>query len=337
MLPRRKLGRTGLELSCLALGGLPLSTVWSKGEGVEIVRRAAELGINYIDTAPSYHDSEAVIGAALRKYDLDIHVGTKLGNLPAADYRPQDRAFMRGEFLHSLERLGRNQVDILYVHEPDRPEFYHWWTCEEPYQGPVLDLLDELRAAGRVSFFGLGGTTTTEMARLIRSRRFDVALTAFQYSLLWQEARHSVFPAAKETGIGLLAGSPLQQGALAKVYWQDVVAQPMRWLSEPRRKQFMALYELVQDCGIPLPELALRFVLSQPCVASVLTGVDSIARLEANVEAALKGPLPLALLSRIEEIYRQVPFRPFGEPFSPPFAENLRAIEEAKAKATKQK
>ena len=95
----------------------------------------------------------------------------------------------------------------------------------------------------------------------------------------------------------------------------------------------MELYELVHDCGIPLPELALRFVLSNPLVTSVLTGVDSVERLENNVESAMKGPLPAELLEKLQNIYDLVPFRPFGEPFSLSFAENIKAIEEARKKA----
>ncbi len=115
--------------------------------------------------------------------------------------------------------------------------------------------------------------------------------------------------------MGIICGSALQQGALSQIYHRDVVEQPMRWLSEPRRRQFMALYEFVRDCNIPLPELALRFVLSNPDVTSVLTGVYTVEQLERNVESAAKGPLPPEILAKIEEIYQMVPFRPYGEPF----------------------
>ncbi len=325
MLQKRKLGNTGLEVSCLALGGLPLCRAFARGETKAIIRRAAELGINFIDTAPSYHDSEDAIGEALSRVDAEFLLGTKMGNLPAQNYQPRDRAFLRHELEMSLKRLRRERVDIVYVHEPDRPEFYQWWNDDESYEGPVLDVLHEFREAGRIGFLGLGGTTTTEMARIVASRKFDVVLSAFQYSLLWREAEFSVFPAVRETGIGLVCGSPLQQGALSQIFWHDVAEKPMRWLSEPRRRQFIALYELVHDSRISLPELALRFVLSNPEVASVLTGVDSVEKLEANVAAAERGPLPADLLRQLREIYNMVPFRPFGEPFNLYFAEALNA------------
>ena len=75
-------------------------------------------------------------------------------------------------------------------------------------------MLDELKKSGTIRFTGLGGTTAYEMAHIIRTGRFDVVLTAFNYSLLWREAAIEVIPAAKAQGMGIILGSPLQQGAL---------------------------------------------------------------------------------------------------------------------------
>ena len=80
-----------------------------------------------------------------------------------------------------------------------------------------------------------------------------------------------------------------------------------------------ALYTFVQDCGLPLPELALRFVLSNDAVSTVLTGVRSIEELESNVAAAEKGPLPENVLAELKRIADMVPFRPTLEPWALPF------------------
>ena len=333
LIEKRELGSTGLRVSRLALGGLGLAGRCALGKTTDIIRHAAACGINFIDTAPSYYDSEVQIGNALKKIDAPFIVGTKMGNLPCGAYRPQDREFLRNELNRSLKRLRLEKLDLLYIHEPDRPEMHDWWSDKENYEGPVMDLLREYREKGKVGFFGLGGTTTLEMARIIRTRKFQVVLTAFQYSLLWQEARFSVLPAARECGMGIVCGSALQQGALAQIYRRDVVTRPMRWLSEPRRRQFMDLYEFVHDCGISLPELAIRFVLSNPDVTSLLTGIRSVEELEKNVEFAVRGPLPEELLAGIEEIYRQVPFRPFGEPFGLVFQQLLDQYDAVKAQA----
>ena len=335
MIEKRPLGKTGLMVSRLALGGLPLCGRSSLGHAADVIRRAAELGINFIDTSPSYFDSETQIGNALRQVDAEFIVGTKLGNLPYETYRCKDKDFLRRELEFSYQSLRLDKVAILYVHEPDRPELHDWWIDKDKYEGPVLELLEEYRDKGKVDFFGLGGTTTTELARLIDSKKFQVVLSACQYSMLWQEATHSVFPAARRNGVGVVAGGIMQQGALSQVFYHDVVEEPMRWMSEPRRRQFMALYELVDDCGIPLPELALRFVLSNPDVATILTGVPNVEQLEQNVAAYEKGPLPQELLDRINEIYRMVPFRPFGEPFAPWFQAQLDDFKKREAEVDK--
>ena len=86
----------------------------------------------------------------------------------------------------------------------------------------------------------------------------------------------------------------------------------------------MALYDLVDEVNIPLPELALRFVLSNPDISCTLTGARSAAEVEQNVAAVERGPLPADILARLDEIAAMVPFRPFEEPFGLPFQRPYR-------------
>jgi aryl-alcohol dehydrogenase-like predicted oxidoreductase len=143
-------------------------------------------------------------------------------------------------------------------------------------------------------------------------------LTAFNYSLLWQESLLEVIPTAKRQGMGIIIGSPLQQGALARRYDEEV-DNGARWMSSPRRAQYKQLYTLLDEIGMPLHELALRFVISNPDISTTLMGARSVAEVEANVRAVEAGPLPADILERIAEIAAMVPFRPFEEPFSMPF------------------
>src|SRR5262249_23131568 len=152
---------------------------------------------------------------------------------------------------------------------------------------------------------------------------FDVVLTAFNYSLLWREAEIAVLPEAERQRMGVIIGSPLQQGALARRYEAEI-DRGAPWLSPPRREQFRRLYAVVDEVGLPLPEIALRFVLSNPLVSTVLSGSRSVAEVEANVRAAEAGPLPEDVLSRLDEIAAMVPFRPFEEPFGLPFGRPYR-------------
>jgi aryl-alcohol dehydrogenase-like predicted oxidoreductase len=118
--------------------------------------------------------------------------------------------------------------------------------------------------------------------------------------------------------MGIIIGSPLQQGALSRRY-DDEVRHGARWLSPPRRAQYLKLYELLDEVDIPLPELALRFILSNPNVSSVLMGARSVAEVEQNVAAIERGPLPQELIAHLDAIAAMVPFRPFDEPAGLPF------------------
>lgn len=312
----RILGRTGLAVSELSFGGLFVSSFAAElATAKQAVRRALDLGINYIDTAPGYGNSEEVLGKALAEVNQPVILSTKLGGRPKP-FHPQDKACLRASVEESLRLLGRDCIDILMIHEPDRPGQYDWWTDIGKVEGPVLELIGELKAEGKIRFAGLGGTTTTEMAHLCRSGKFDVVLTAYNYSLLYREAALEVIPAAKAAGMGIIVGSPLQQGALSRRYDEQLKSPGAFWVSKMRREQFQKLYAYCDEIGMSLPELGIRFVLSHPDIHCVLMGARSAAEVEQNVAAASAGPLPADVLKRLAEIAALVPYRPFGEPFS---------------------
>jgi len=110
----------------------------------------------------------------------------------------------------------------------------------------------------------------------------------------------------------------LQQGALARRY-DDEVRHGARWLSGPRRAQYSALYDYIDEIGIPLAELGIRFVLSNPNISCTLMGARSREEVEWNVAAAEKGPLPAEVIQHLDQIAAMTPFRPFEEPFGLPF------------------
>ena len=319
----RPLGRTSLEVSEVGLGGLFVSSVGGEyAQAKAAISRALELGINYIDTAPGYRNSEQVIGRALENESAAPIISTKLGGRPRP-FLPQDRDCLMRSIEESLQLLKRDHIDILMIHEPDRPDQYDWWTSWDPLAGTVLKLLDDLKTQGIVRYTGLGGTTAYELPRLIGTGLFDVVLTAFNYSLLWREVEIEVLPAAIEQGMGIIVGSPLQQGALARRY-DDEVLHGAPWLSSPRRAQFRALYAFLDDIGLPLAEVALRFVVSNPNVSCTLSGSRSAEEVEQNVAAVRKGPLSADVIERLDEIAAMVPFRPFEEPFSLPFGRGYK-------------
>lgn len=318
VLKQRTLGKTQLQVSELSLGGLFVSSHGSTFDQAKpAIKRAVELGINYIDTAPTYANSEEVLGRALADIQAPLILSTKLGGRPQP-FNPRDPAGLRESLKESLRLLKRDHIDILMVHEPDRPGQYDWWTDWTHVDGPVLQVLDELKQEGMIKYTGLGGTTAYEMVHFINQGNFDVVLTAFNYSLLWREAETTVIPAASARNMGLVIGSPLQQGALARRYDEEV-NHGAPWLSPPRRKQYQALYALLDELGAPIAEIALRFVISNPAISCTLTGARSVEEVEQNIAAVEKGPLGPETLARLNVIAAMVPYRPFAEPFGLPF------------------
>jgi len=315
----RRLGRTDLDISVLSVGGLYTSSLaGGVAETRRIMRRAMELGINAIDTAPAYADSERTVGEAIDGTDTPLIVTTKLGGRPQP-FDPQDVDGLRHSVEESLRLLRRDVIDILMVHEPDRPQQYPWWTGYDPLEGPALDLMEELKTEGKIRYTGVAGTTVTEMTSLVGSGRFDVVLTAFNYNALFREAESTVFPIAKREDMGIVVGSVFGQGFLTRR--GDMSQRPI-WLAEKRAKQLQAYYDLLDDLGMPAYELCLRFAMGNPAISTIPIGCKTMEHLESSVAAVEKGALPEDVLNRLDEIAEMLPCRPYEEPMILPLGKN---------------
>lgn len=320
----RSLGSTGLQVSELALGSLYTSSLAGGLEETRrIVQAAHELGITYIDTAPAYADSEETLGGGWEGLQDRFVLSTKLGGRPTP-FDPRDPAGLRASVEESLRLLKREQIDILMIHEPDRPLQYPWWTSYEPYAGPVLEVLAALKEEGKILHTGLGGTTVSEMTHLVRSGLFDVVLTAFQFNILFREAAAELIPEAHRRGMGIVLGSVLGQGGLGRRY-DEVVASRPNWMSRDRQTQLLRLYALLDDLdGMPLAELGVRWALSQGEVSTVLIGPKNVDQLRSSVAAAGRGPLPADVLAELDAIAALLPTRPFEEPMILPLGKDYR-------------
>ena len=320
----RQLGKTDMQVSHLSLGGLFVASFATDlAEAQKAVHRALELGAKLVDTAPGYGNSEEVLGACLEGVKTSYYLSTKLGGRPWP-FNPKAKEQLYFSLDESLRLLKRDAVDILIIHEPDRGGQYDWFDSWDTFYGPVCDVLEDLKRKGLIRYTGLGGTTVYQMQRVIERSNYDVLLTAFQYSLLFREAANGLIQAATKKGMGIIAGSPLQQGWFAESFEDVIRSDPPAWLAPQRAEQLLALYALAERAGLPLPELGLRFVLSNPMIHTVLTGVRSVAEVEQNFKAAEAGPLPPGVLAELDEIAARVPFRPYEEPFGATFR-NLQA------------
>ena len=311
---KRVLGRTGLEVGELSLGA---AFVTGGEEGVAgalpVVRRALELGMNLADTSADYGRSERALGGAaarpLMRGDAARPVRPR-----GSDFDPKDNACLRKIVEQSLENLHRDALDILMIHEPDRPGQFDWYDDTRRFHGAVTELFEELKAEGVIRFTGLGGTTAYQLPLIMATGDYDVVLTAFNSSPLWREALVAVLPEAARRDMGVMLASPTQQGWLARRFDEEI-EHGARWLSPARRAQFKELYAFVDELGIPIPVLCIRWALGVQGVSTVLTGPRNVEQLEQNFSATEAGPLPKGAMDRLDEIAAMVPFRPFEEPF----------------------
>lgn len=198
MKPKR-LGRTNIEAFPIAFGGIPIQRV-SEEEAIKVVRRAIELGVNLIDTARAYSDSEVKIGKAIKGLGKRIYLSSKSFG------RTADQIYEDVKI--SLKNLGVNKIDIYHIHGVnDRETFDRVLSSDGAYYG-LLRAKSE-----RLIDFIAASTHNVDIARdLIMTDKFDVIQVC--YNFIEREAEEKVFPLAKEKDIGIIAMKPMGGGVL---------------------------------------------------------------------------------------------------------------------------
>lgn len=300
---KRKLPRSGIELSAMGLGCAQLGGLYqamSDAEAQAIVDTAWEAGIRYFDTAPyyGYTLSERRLGDALRERDRDSFViSTKAGRLMKLDagvqpgengwaqplpFRPHfDYTYdgiMRSH-QDSLRRLCLERVDILYVHDIGQTTHgslhNHYW--KQLTHGGGFRALTQLREEGSVRAIGLGVNEWQVVADAIEACDIDCALLAGRYTLLEQAARKPLLDQCAERGIGIVIGGPFNSGILAgtrKFNYEDAPAQIIARVE--------AIEAVCRVHSVPIQAAALQFPMAHPAVVSCVAGAHSPEQLRQN-------------------------------------------------------
>ena len=286
------LGRSGVEVSALALGGAAVGNLFtevSDEQAHEAVTAAWERGIRYFDTAPHYGLglSEQRLGEALKAYPrTEFTLSTKVGRrlepsdaggddlangfaVPATRRRVWDftEDGVRRTLEASLERLGLDRVDVVYLHDPDD-------HAEEAFR-EGYPALEKLRSEGVVGAIGAGMNQVEMLTRFVRETDVDVALCAGRYTLLDRSALDGLLPAAVERGVSVVVGGAFNSGLLADPQPEatyNYTAAPTQLLDKALR-----MNEVAGRHGITLRAAALAFCAAHPAVASVLVGARSAA------------------------------------------------------------
>ncbi|MFF1442329.1 aldo/keto reductase [Streptomyces sp. NPDC058295] len=293
------LGRSGVPVSPLAFGAAVIGNLFTEvGEerAYEAVAAAWQQGIRYFDTAPHYGLglSERRLGAALREHPRSRYtVSTKVGRrleatdrggddladgfaVPATHRRVWDFSAdgVRRTLEASLERLGLDRVDVVYLHDPDD-------HAEQAFR-EGYPALEKLRSEGVVGAIGAGMNQAEMLTRFVRDTDVDVVLCAGRYTLLDQRARAELLPAAVERGVSVVVGGAFNSGLLADPRpgaTFDYARAPAGLLDRALRMK-----ETADRHGITLRAAALAFCAAHPAVASVLVGARSAAEVRDCAE-----------------------------------------------------
>ena len=285
-MPMRRLGQTDLKVTCLGMGGAGIGRGGvTDDEAVAAVRRAIELGINYLDTAPLYGESERRVGLALADgWREKIFLATKTGTHPEwrGDYSGSGT---RRSVENSLRLLGTDYLDVCLVHDPEDME-------PVVAKGGAFDELQRMREEGIVKFIGLGVREHEFHKIAIETGVVDVILTYLDYTLLSQTAEEWLLPLAVENDIGVINGSPIAMGLLSGEE-PDISVRP------PEGRKAHRLWRWTMENQVNLLNLAIQFCFRQPRIAMNLAGAKNVTEVEQCVAAATT-PVP-------SEVWEQFP------------------------------
>lgn len=309
----RTLGRTGVQVSTLALGAMNFGSLGrtSQAEATALVDVALEAGVNLIDTADLYGrgESEEMVGKAITGRRDDLVLATKVWGPMSEEPNHQgtSRRWLVTELEHSLRRLGVDHVDLYQVHRWD-PR-----TSDEETLGALTDL----QRAGKIRYFG---TSTYPAYRIVqaqwaaRDRRLGRYVTEqSNYSILQRAVESHVLPVADEYGLGVLAWSPLASGWLSGAIREGREITTNRAgllkdrfdLSSPiNRAKLDAVERLARvadDAGLTMIQLALGFVTAHPAVTAALLGPRTMDHLRSQLAAA-DTVLSADVLDAVDEI-----------------------------------
>jgi D-threo-aldose 1-dehydrogenase len=289
--------RTGVEISRLSLGTAAFGGLYrsvSETDCTDTLLTAINNGINFIDTAPHYGKgtSEVRIGNAIAGQDRSSFViSTKVGRLLVPSNAEIDEFFMdadntverkfdfsakgvRQSLESSLERLGIESVEILFIHDPDS-------HADEAILEAYPEL-DRMRSEGIIKAIGVGMNQCAIPTRIMKETDIDVVLIAGRYSLLDQEAMEELLPTALARNVDVIVAGVFNSGILAnpvKGATFDYVPASDELLAKAVR-----IREVLDGHQVSLTSAALQFPLRHPAVKSVLVGCRSAAEVESNIE-----------------------------------------------------
>jgi aryl-alcohol dehydrogenase-like predicted oxidoreductase len=313
----RLLGRTDVSVSEIGFGAWALGGGWGpqpEEESEAALHKALDRGVNFIDTAAAYGNgrSEQIIGRVLKERREDIFVATKTppapGPWPPTPYcRIEDRYpddYLRKNLDERRRMLGVDCIDLLQLHT---------WTRAWNKNPRALDTLKKLQSEGKVKYIGVSTPEHDQNCVIDLMRRGYLDAVQVIYNIFAQEPVAELLPAADEHNVGVIVRVAFDEGSLTGKYRRG-----QRFGDDDFRSRYFAgdridrtververiqaeVAKLPPEGDYTLADVALRFVLAQPAVSTVIPGIRTVAQAEANTAASDLPPLSEELLVKLRE------------------------------------
>ncbi len=292
----RRFGKTDMKVAVLGFGGAEIGYEGAEQATVDkLLGAALDAGLNVVDTAECYADSEVKIGAAIGQRRKDFHLFTKVGHIapsgePGAAW---DKAGITASLERSLKRLQTDAVDLFQLHS---------CSLEELKKGECIEALEELKKAGKTRYIGYSGDSKTALFA-IESGRFDALQTSI--NIADQECLELTLPAARKQGMGVIAKRPI-----ANVAWRYDTKPENGYHQEYWRRLQELKYDFATGEARARADadgavgIAMRFTAMQPGVHVLIVGTTKPERWKQNAELLRAGPLPKELEASIRATWK---------------------------------
>jgi aryl-alcohol dehydrogenase-like predicted oxidoreductase len=308
----RKLGRTGFDVSDIAHGlwGVSGWTGSDDAESLEAMQSAIGLGCNFFDTAWAYGEgkSDGLLGEILtRNKTKRLYSASKIpplnGKWPARpqykyrDVFPAAHVFKYAQLIR--EKLRADSIDLLQFHVWDDT-----WTAESEFRETV----EKLKHDGLIRFFGLSLNRWQPDNGIAAIRTGLVDAVQVIYNIFDQAPEDNLFPVCKELNIGVIARVPLDEGSLGGKMTLETKFPPNDWRARyfgpknlPDTIAHVEAVKKVVPSGMTLPEMALRFILSNPVVSTTIAGMRKPNHVKENIATSDAGPLDANSLQALKK------------------------------------
>jgi len=289
----RRLGKTELNVSVIGFGASPLGNVFNdcdETEGIRSVHCAIDMGINFFDVAPFYGLTlaETRLGDALKGKRNNILLATKCGRYGLRDF---DFSYQRilDSADESLKRLQTDYVDLMQLHDIE-------FGSKEQVLNEAIPALQKIKASGKARFVGITGLPVRYLAAIAKEIEVDTVLSWAHYNLLQDEINAELVPLCQHKDMGLMNAAPLVQRILSEASipeWHNAPAE-LKAVQAP-------LLECCKKYGVALSDVAIRYAIDHPYIASTIIGMCDQTNVKKNI-GVLEFSIPEGLLDEINQL-----------------------------------